>query len=162
MHAIWVLLCKGFARYARNRTAVALTFAVPVAMIYIFGWVWGLNRKESGPSGIRLAVVDERDTPATRRLVEVLKNEKAFQIIETSTKPDGTKRPLVSADLRPLIENNAFRFAVVIPKDTGSRGTFGLHLRFLSNPFNEIEAQMVNGLLQKSIFSHVQIGRAHV
>jgi ABC-2 type transport system permease protein len=155
MHVIRVLLYKGFARYLRNRSAVGLTFAVPIAMIYIFGWVFGLNRKDSGPSGIKLAVVNESTSPATRKLVDVLKGEKAFQVITTFTQPDKTTRPLVEADLRPLIENGAFRFAVVIPKDAHSGSSLGLRLKFLSNPLNQIEAQTVNGLLQKTIFSHV-------
>ena len=155
MNVIRVLLYKGFARYLRNRSAVALTFAVPIAMIYIFGWVFGLNRKDSGPSGIRLAVVNESVNPATQKLVDVLKGEKAFQVITTFTKPDKTTRPLVEADLRPMIENGAFRFAVVIPKDVNSGSSLGLRLKFLSNPLNEIESQTVNGLLQKAIFSHV-------
>lgn len=155
MHATWVLLCKGFIRYARNRTAVVLTFAVPIAMIYIFGWVFGLNKKDSGPNGIRLAVVNESASPAAQKLVDVLKGEKAFQVITTFNHPDKTTRPLVEADLRPLIENGAFRFAIVIPGKIGGRAGFGVHLRFLSNPLNEIEAQTVNGLLQKAIFAHV-------
>ncbi|HVS53480.1 MAG TPA: ABC transporter permease [Opitutaceae bacterium] len=156
MHAIRVLLYKGFTRYLRNRMAVALTFAVPIAMIYIFGWVFGLNRKDSGPNGIRLAVVNESSSPAAQKLVDVLKAEKAFQVVTKFTNPDKTTRPLVAADLKPLIEDGTFRFAVVIPKELNAGGsTFGVHLRFLSNPLNEIEAQTVNGLLQRAIFSHV-------
>lgn len=152
MHAIRVLLYKAFARYVRNKTAVALTFLVPVAMIYIFGEVFGLTRQDSGPAGVRLAVVNESNAPAARKLVEVLKAEKAFQVITTSTLPDKTTRPLTAADLRPMIENNAFRFAILIPAE--NRG-FGVQLKILSNPLNEIESQTVNGLLQRAIFSHV-------
>jgi ABC-2 type transport system permease protein len=155
MHAIRVLLYKGIARYVRNRTAVALTFAVPIAMIYIFGWVFGLNRKDTGPTGIRLAVVDEINSPATQKLIEVLKGEKAFHVITTFTNPDKTTRPLVEADLRPLIESGTFRFAVLIPKGASGSNSLGLRLKFLSNPINEIESQTVSGLLQQAIFSHV-------
>lgn len=155
MNAIRVLLYKGFLRYLRNRTAVALTFAVPIAMIYVFGWVFGLNSKDSGPSGIRLAVVNETHTAATDKLVAVLQAEKAFNVITTFANRDKSKRPLVEADLRPMIQDGAFRFAVLIPQEAGASGGFGLHLKFLSNPLNEIEAQTVNGLLQKAIFSHV-------
>ena len=149
MNAVLVLLYKSFARYRRNKTAVALTFIVPIAMIYIFGEVFGLNRKQSGPSGIRLAVVDESRTPATMKLVDALRAEKAFHVITTFTLPDGSTRPLIASDVRPLIEQRAFRFAVVIPADSG----VGLRLRILSDPQNEIETQTVNGVLQKTIFS---------
>lgn len=155
MNAIRVLLYKSFARYVRNRSAVVITFAVPIAMIYIFGWVFGLNRKDSGPAGIRLAVVNESTNPATQKLVDALKAEKAFQVVTDFIHPDKTTRPLVEADLRPLIENGAFRFAIVIPPSSSSGTNPGLRLKFLSNPLNEIESQTVNGLLQKTIFSHV-------
>jgi ABC-2 type transport system permease protein len=155
MNAIRVLVFKGFMRFWRNKTAVGLTFIVPIAMIYIFGEVFGIRRKVSGPSGIPLAVVSESSDPAAQKLIDVLKGEKAFRVITTFNNPDKTTRPLVEADLKPLIENGAFRFAVVLPKGNGSNGVFGVHLKVFSNPLNEIEAQTVNGLLQKAIFSHV-------
>jgi ABC-2 type transport system permease protein len=155
MNAIRVLVFKGFARFWRNKPAVALTFIIPIAMIYIFGEVFGIRRKASGPSGIPLAVVSESANPATQKLIDALKGEKAFRVITTFNNPEKTTRPLVEADLQPLIENGAFRFAVVLPKGNGSNGSFGVHLKVFSNPLNEIEAQTVNGLLQKAIFSHV-------
>jgi ABC-2 type transport system permease protein len=123
MNAVRVLLYKSFARYLRNRTAVAFTFAVPIAMIYIFGWVFGLNRKDTGPNGIRLAVVNESGNPAMQKLVEALKKEKAFQVITTFTNPDKSTRLLVEADLRPLIENGAFSVCRCDPqkRDGGQR-----------------------------------------
>lgn len=154
MNAIRVLTYKAFARFVRNKTAVGLTFIVPIAMIYIFGQVFGLNRKDSGPTGIRLAVVNESDNPATEKLVTALRAEKAFQVITTFTNPDRSTRPLATTDLRPLIENRAFRYAVVILKNDRPGG-FGLRLKILSDPQNDIETQTVNGLLQKTIFSHV-------
>ena len=125
MNSIRVLLYKGFARYVRNRTAVALTFIVPIAMIYIFGQVFGLNRKESGPRGIPLAVVNESDHPAAKK------------------------------DVRPMIRKRDLHFALVIPADVVPRSGLGLHLKILANPVNEIETQTVNGILQKAIFSNV-------
>lgn len=155
MNAIRVLLYKNFARFLRNRTAVALTFIVPVAMIYIFGEVFGLNRKDSGPSGIRLAVVNDSTDPAMQKLVAALRAEKGFNVVTTFTNPDRSTRPLVEADVRPLMHQRAFRFAVLIPAEREPGRGPGVHLKLLSNPLNEIETQTVNGLLQKTIFSHV-------
>ena len=115
------------------------------------GEVFGLNRKATGPTGIRLAVVNESTNPATQKLVDVLKAEKSFHVITTFTNPDQTTRPLTQADLRPLIQNRAFRFALLIPK-SDKPGGLGLKLKSLSDPQSEIETQTVNGLLQKTIF----------
>ena len=56
-------------------------------------------------------------------------------------------------DLAALMRANKFRFAVVIPEDLFSGKSLGLHLKIYTNPRNEIETQVVNGILQKTIFS---------
>ena len=153
MNTILILLRKDFANFIRDKVAVSLTFLVPMALIYIFGHVFGLNEKQ-GPRGIRLAVVNQSDNPGAQKLVEALQAEKAFRVVTTFTAPDKTERPLTEADLRPLMRLDRFRFAVVIPRDLIRDDAIGLHLKILSNPLNEIETQTVNGLLQKAIFSH--------
>lgn len=157
MSSILTLLRKDLLGFRRNKAAVSLTFLVPFAMIYLFGQIFGVNRKDSGPSGIPVAVVNASTNPAAARLVEALKAEKSFRILTEFTLPDKTRRPLTEADLRPMMQapGAAFRFAVVIPADLISDATFGLRLKFLSNPRNDVETQTVNGLLQKTIFSNV-------
>lgn len=152
MNAIRVLLYKSFARFLHNKTAVTLTFLVPVAMIAIFGQVFGINRKDSGPSGIRLGVVAASPSDATKKLVAALKAEKAFGVVTEYTNPDESKRPFTEADARQLIRDRKLRYAVIIPDATSG---MGLTLKILSDPVNEIEAQTVNGILQKTLFSNV-------
>jgi ABC-2 type transport system permease protein len=155
MHIIFTLLRKDFANFFRDKTAVSLTFLVPVALIYIFGLVFGLNRKDSGPAGIRLAVVNQSSDPAAQKLVNALKAEKSFRVVTTHHGPDKVERPLNEGDLRPMIRNRELRFALVIPEDLIASNGFGLRVKILSDPRNEIEAQTVNGLLQKAIFTNV-------
>lgn len=155
MRTLLILIRKDFALFFRDKTAVALTFLIPVALIYVFGQVFGITRTDTGPTGIPLAVVNASDNPGAAALVEALRSEKAFRVITERTLPDQTKRPLTEADLAPLIRDNRFRFALVIPADLIATDTFGLRLKILSNPRNDIETQTVNGLLQKAIFSNV-------
>jgi ABC-2 type transport system permease protein len=155
MHILLTLLRKDFANFLRDKVAVSLTFLVPIALIYIFGQVFGLNRKDTGPVGIRLAVVNQSDNPSAQKLVDALKAEKSFRVVTTRIAPDKTERLLAEDDLRPMINNRDFRFALVIPKDVVATRGFGPRLKILSDPRNEIETQTVNGLLQKAIFSNV-------
>ena len=155
MRVIVTLVRKDIANFLRNRAAVSLTFIVPIALIYIFGWVFGLNEKDNGPVGIRLAVVNASTNPAAEKLVDALKAEKAFRVVTTVDNPDKTTRPMTEEDMRGLIHDGRFRFGVVIPTDVVRQDSIGLHLKIFSDPRNEIEAQMVNGLLQKTIFSNV-------
>lgn len=162
MRIILTLVRKDFANFLRDKAAVSLTFLVPVALIYIFGQVFGLNRKDTGPVGIRLAVVNQSENPAAQKLVDALKAEKSFRVLTTRVTADNSEMRLTEDDVRAMIHDRELRFALIIPADMIPAGGFGLRLKFLSDPRNEIEAQTVNGLLQKTIFSNVPqlLGRA--
>ncbi len=155
MRIILTLLGKDFANLRRNRSALVLSFMVPMVIIYVVGLVFGLGRSDSGPSGIPLAVVNQSDNPAAQKLVAALQAEKSFHVITEFVNPDRTIRPLTETDLRPLIRDRRFSYALVIPPDVLSETQLGLHLKILSDPRNDIESQTVNGLLQKTIFTHV-------
>lgn len=155
MRTILVLVRKDFTNFFRNKTAVVLTFIVPFALIWIFGQVFGVNRKDTGPSGIPLAVVNASDNPGANRLIEALQAEQAFKVITHRRGEAQAGELLREEDLAPLMRNNEFRFAVVIPADLFSETSLGLHLKIYTNPRNEIETQLVNGILQKTIFSNV-------
>ncbi len=155
MRTLLTLVRKDFAVFLRNPAAVVLTFVVPIALIYIFGLVFGLNGRDSGPSGFPLAVINASPNPAAARLVEALRADSSFRLITEHTNPDGSVRPLTVEDARADIHDRRYNFALVLPSDLLRREALGLHLQILSNPRNEIETQMVNGLLQKAIFSHV-------
>ena len=155
MRAILVLVRKDFAIFFRSKAAVSLTFLVPFVLIWLFGQVFGVNRKDSGPTGIPLAVVNASDNPGAVRLIDALKAEKTFRVITHHVADDKSERPLREEDLAPRMRANQFRFAVVIPQDLFRETRLGLHLKIYTNPRNEIETQLVNGILQKTIFSNV-------
>ena len=155
MRTLLILVRKDFANFSRNRTAVSLTFIVPIALIYIFGQVFGLNRADRGPHGIPLAVVKASQQPAADKLIEALRAEKAFTVVTTRPDASGVQQPLTEAMAREMIRRRELRFALVLPEDLLPKDRFGIRLKILSNPLNEIETQTVNGLLQKTIFSSV-------
>jgi ABC-2 type transport system permease protein len=100
-------------------------------------------------------VVNDSKDPGALQLVNALKAEKTFSVITEFTVPRQASRRLTEADLEPLMHENKFRFAVVIPADLVKSDQLGIHLKIYSNPRNEIETQMVLGVLQKTIFSTV-------
>ncbi len=155
MHVILTLLRKDFANLRRNRAALVLSFAVPMIIIYVVGLVFGLGRSNSGPTGIPLAVVNESDNPAAQKLAAALRTEKSFRVITEFVNPDQTTRVLKESDLRPMIRDRQFSYALVIPSDVISEERFGVRLKVLADPRNDIESQIVNGILQKTIFSNV-------
>jgi len=156
MSQVLILLRKSLLSFWRAKAAVAITFIVPIVLIYLFGHVFGLYPNQNkGPNGILLAVVNLSPEPAAAKLVAALKAEKGLRLITEHENADGTKRPLTEADVRAAIKDNNYRFALILPPDLLPEKGFGVRMKFLSDPRNEIEAQMVNGLLQKTVFSHV-------
>src|SRR5688572_8822997 len=117
MRILLTLLSKDFANLRRNRGAFVLSFIVPMIIIYIVGQVFGLGRSDSGPSGIALAVVNESNDPVAAKLVAALQAEKSFRIVTEFTNADKTKRTLTAADLRSLIHDRQFSYALIIPAD---------------------------------------------
>ena len=155
MNAILVLLRKDFALLLRDRVSIVITFVVPFALIYLFGQIYHVNSSDPGPAGIPVGVVNQSDNPAAARLVDALKAEKTFKVVTEFESGDGSRRTLKEDDLRPLMKKDRFRFALVIPQDVVRADGFGIHLKTYSNPRNEVEAQTVQGILQKVIFSKV-------
>lgn len=155
MKTIFTLVGKDLLLFSKDRTAVALTFIIPTVLIYIFGQVFGVNRTSSGPTGIPLAVVNLSGAAEIEALVNALKKEPTFRVIETAPGPtrDAPRVPLTEALVREGIKANRYRFALVFPTDAVSDAEFGLRLKFLYDPRYEIETQTVTGLLQKTIFT---------
>ena len=154
MHQILTLLRKDLRLFLRNKVAFGLTFIVPIFMIYIFGQVFGgMGSSGSGPTGIPLALVSESDSSLATAITESLEAESAFRVIKTWQDEAGIEAPLTEDRIRELIADNKLRFALVLPSDLLDEERFGINLRLLTNPRSDIETQMVNGLLQKAIFT---------
>ena len=62
--------------------------------------------------------------------------------------------PLTEARVRERFRaGSRSRFALIFPPDAESDTSFGLKMKFLQNPTNEIETQTVTGLVQKTIYT---------
>jgi ABC-2 type transport system permease protein len=155
MSQVLILLRKSLLTFWRYKAAVAITFLVPIVLIYLFGHVFGLYSKDTGPTGIPIAVVNLSSEPAAKKLIDALRTEKTFRVITTYDLGKGATRPLTEADVRAGLNDNWYRYALILPANLLPDDGFGVRMKFLFNPRNEIESQMVNGLLQKTVFSNV-------
>lgn len=154
MRTVLNLVWKDVLLFSKDKVAVGLTFVVPVALIYIFGQVFGVNRTSSGPTGIPLAIVNESDAPEITTLIAALKREPAFRVVEQArAQRDVPAAPLSEAIVREEFRSNRYRFALIFPADAMAGDAPGLRLKFLYNPRNDIETQTVTGLLQRTIFT---------
>src|SRR5262245_28542317 len=81
---IGTLMRVSILNLRRDRVAQAMTFVLPIAFFSIFALVFGQQRREMRP--IRLAVVDEDGSEASRRLTAALAKEPALRVM-TSARP---------------------------------------------------------------------------
>jgi ABC-2 type transport system permease protein len=154
MKTVLTLFKKDFKIFFKDPQFVSLTFLVPMVLILIFGSIMG-GSGSSGPSGIRLLIVNEAANAAASELIEALEAESAFRVYQNRTLPDESKRPLTREDAVDFLNNNAssFRFALIFPEDLIGED-FTLNLKLLYNPQNGTENQIVQGLLQRTLFTH--------
>jgi len=155
MHPILILLRKDIRNFLRYRSSLVITFLVPIILIWLFGFVFGINKKDTGPNGIPVAVVNLSSDPSAAVLIKALQEEKTFFIITETVEKGGTKHAITEAEARNALHDNDYRFAVILPPDFTSDDRIGLRVQFLQNPRNEIETQVVTGMLQKTLFTKV-------
>ena len=88
MRTILILVGNELRRFVHDKTALSLTFLVPVILIYIFGHVFGVTEGGGGPTGIPIAVVSETEAPVAATITAALRKEKAFKVLTTEKQGD--------------------------------------------------------------------------
>lgn len=158
MRPTLILLKKELRLFFKDKVAIGLTFIVPIVLIYILGSIFGNMGDDSTPqSGIPIAVLDQVDSEASHQILNALKSEKGFKVIEDAPGPDNTRVPLNEQRIREDIHNNRYRFALVIPSDSFTASAIGIRLKLMDNPVDPIETQIVQGLLQKNLFMNLPV-----
>ena len=126
-------------------------------LIYLFGHVFGLYQQgHRSRRASRSPSSTSAPSPPPQKLIDALKAEKAFRVITTHDLGEG-RHPAADRGRRARrsATTTGTAIALILPADLLPDDGFGVHMKFLFNPRNEIEAQMVNGLLQKTVFSNV-------
>ena len=152
MRTILSLTAKDFRLFWKDKVAIALCFFVPMFLITVFGMIF--TKGSGGPYGIRLLVVDEAQSDASAKLLQYLHDEDTFHVITDRQMEDGSRVPIDRAYGQSLLEENAgsYRYLLVFPEDLLAED-FGLNLELYYNPQNGIENGIVQGILQKTLFS---------
>lgn len=154
MHSILTLLRKDLTLFLKDKTAIVLTFLVPFFVICIVGNIFSDNGEEGGLAArIKIAAYDESGTASA--LIESLQNETSLELIQDAPGPNETRIPLDRDSIRQGIVDHRYNFALIVPQNYLREDRIGLRVEFLSNPKNQIEAQMINGLVQKALYTQL-------
>ena len=155
---IGTFLRIGWLNLKRDRAAQAMTFLLPIIFFSIFASVFG-NQGGDAMENIEVAIVDEDNTEASRRLVQAITKETALQVRATRGRADeGDRTPLDRAAAENLVRAGTLPVAIVIPAGTAAQieagGLAGVKLTLLADPSDPIAPQVVQGLLQKAVMTN--------
>jgi ABC-2 type transport system permease protein len=147
------LIKKDYILFWHDKVAVGLTFIVPAVLILLFGSIFGGSGADA--SGIRLAFLNQSDTKIAKKIESTLDTTKTFQMIKSYTDDEGKEVPFDTVSIKDYIIKGKASSALVIPVDAYTDTSFGLKLKFYYNPKNELEMQIVQGLLQQTVMTQI-------
>jgi ABC-2 type transport system permease protein len=155
---IVAIVQTGFRALRRDRVAFVLSFVLPVAFFTIFAFVFGQMRTTGTPR-VSLLVVDEDQSSASRALVAGLLREPSLDaaIRPASTKENPTPADYSAATAEAAVRNGIAPVALIIPAGFAAHPVAfgpdakGTTFRILNDPSDPVAAQVVSGMLQKTI-----------
>lgn len=153
MKNILHLIKKDYIVFWHDKPAVSLTFIVPIFLIFLFGSIF--SGSGNGPSGIQVAFLNNSDSKIAKKLESVLDTTKAFRLIRNFTNENGGSVIFDTNSIKDYVRKGNVSAALVIPHDAFTDTSMGLKLKFYYDPKNEMEMQLIEGLLTKSIMSQM-------
>ncbi|HKD92391.1 MAG TPA: ABC transporter permease [Terriglobales bacterium] len=152
---ISAILRTAIVSLRRDRGALALSFILPVVFFSIFAVIFGGRRDTT--TRIKVLVVDEDHSRASRGLVKGLEQEGSLVV---RTRPDpskGVEQPeFTAASAEAAVKAGSAPVAVIIPRGFGDNPiSFGPAnanrpaLQLLEDSSDVVAPQMITGLLQK-------------
>jgi ABC-2 type transport system permease protein len=100
---LWAMARKEWLHIRRDTRSLAMAFAVPAAMVLLFGYVITFDVRD-----IRMAVFDQSHTTQSRDLVDAFRSSGYFRV---------TRRLDDDAEIMPLLTRGAVRVVLIIPPD---------------------------------------------
>jgi ABC-2 type transport system permease protein len=148
---VYRLFKSSYRIFWNDKVSVALTFIVPLVLMTIFGSIFGGS--DGGPQGIRLAVLNQSDSPIAKLIESSLDTVKAFRIIKSFKTDSGKTVVFDTLSIQEYVRNGKATAALVLPIDTYADTSVGLFVKFYYDPKNEMEIQTTRGLIQQIVFS---------
>ena len=153
MRTILKLIKKEYILFWNDKVDVSMTFIVPAFLILLFGSIF--SGSSSAPSGIKLAFLNQSNSKIASKIESTLDTTKTFSLIQTFTNDEGKEIKFDTTTIKDYIKAGKSSAALVIPVDAYSDTSFGLKLKFYYDPKNEMEMQIIQGLLQQTIMTQI-------
>lgn len=136
-----------------DRLGMMLTFIIPLALIFIWGLVFG--KIGSGSQKLRLAFVNLSDAPISSKIESALDSSKTLVLLKSYQDETGKRIKFDTSSVQDYVKRGRVSAALVIPVDAYTDTSSGLKLKFYYDPKNDFEMQLMQGVLQQTIMSEI-------
>ena len=150
MKNIVLLFKKDILRFFKDKPAVILTFLVPAALIIIFGSIFGGGGGSRGK--IPIIVVNESDLDLADHIEEQIDSSSSLRSVKTFADENGVTTEIDHGKAKELVKSGKYPAALIMPSDFFSDTSSSLNFKYYYDPRNEIESQLIQGTIQKTIF----------
>jgi len=150
---IYRLIIKEYRLFWSDRVAVSLTFIVPLVLIMVFGAIFG--GMNGGAEGIRLVFVNESSSPVSKNIESALDTMKAVRLIKTYKDEAGKEMKFDSVSAKEFVRKGNASAALILPADMYADTSIGVKAKLFYDPKNDIETQMLQGIIQRTIFQQM-------
>jgi ABC-2 type transport system permease protein len=153
MNMIVALVRKDIRLFLTDRMSVALTFFMPLAMIVIFGYVFGGGGGDHAP--IPIIGINHSTDPVAATIMNALDSTTTITVWRTykSDDPSHTELPFTDSVATSWVKEGKVTAAFIIPADALTDTSQGLKLTLLYDARNEIETQLLQGTLRQAIYT---------
>jgi ABC-2 type transport system permease protein len=145
------LFLNAYRIFFNDRVAVMLTFIVPVILMILFASIFG--GASSGPSRTPIAVLNQSTSDVAKQVVATLDTMKAFRVMKTYQDDQGKQVPFDTVSIKRFVQTGGASAAVVLPTDAFTDTSVGLKMKFYYDPKNELEFQVVQGLIKQVAYA---------
>jgi ABC-type transport system involved in multi-copper enzyme maturation permease subunit len=153
LKTVLALIFKEYRLFWSDRVAVSLTFLIPIGLIAIWGSIFGnLN---SGPENLKLAFMNASTASVAKNIEKVLDTTRTFKLVKSYRDDRGNDVAFDTLSIQEYVRKGNASSALVIPPDAYTDTSVGLKLKFYYDPKNEMEMQIVQGVLTQTIMSQI-------
>jgi len=149
--AYWALVRRDVKLFFKDRRAVLMTMVAPILIGSFFGYLFGGSGGDSQNSRVPVAVIDQDQSAASRRLADALGKDKLLEL-----------RKVDPAQARDQVQNGKITIVVIVPKGFGDQAVRSLfsspnkpEIQLMYDPSHGPELAMVRGVLTQHVMESV-------
>ena len=119
--------------------------------------IWGsvFGNLGSGQRTLRLAFLNNSTSAVGKKIEKVLDTTKTFRLVKKYADENGQEVLFDTTSIKEYVRKGSASVALVIPADAFTDTSLGLRIKFYYDPKNDIEMQMIEGVLQQTIMSQI-------